>query len=143
MKLVGHASAVMGRQYAARHGAADGLYVTAGGEVTEATTSNVFIVERGALVTPPLDFGILPGVTRELVGRLARRAGLTVREERLSVARVRRAAEAFLTASTVEVLPIVRIDHRPVGNGRPGPTTIRVQALYRAHVERVRAAGRP
>jgi branched-subunit amino acid aminotransferase/4-amino-4-deoxychorismate lyase len=136
MKLVGHVSAVIGRRYAARKGADDGLYVTADGEVTEATTSNLFIVERGGLVTPPLDGSVLPGVTREIVARLARRAGLAVHQEPLSVGRVRRAAEVFLTASTVEVVPVVRIDRRAVGTGRPGPTTIRMQALYRTYLER-------
>jgi branched-subunit amino acid aminotransferase/4-amino-4-deoxychorismate lyase len=134
-KLLGHASAVVGRRWAARRGAADGLYVTPAGEVTEATTSNLFIVERGALVTPPLDAGILPGVTRELVGRLARGAGLTVREEPLPVARLRHAAEAFLTASTTEIVPVVRLDGRRLGDGRPGPTTVGLQALYRAAVD--------
>src|SRR5437773_2696920 len=76
LKLVGHPSAVVGRVTASRRGAAEGLYVTAAAEVTEATSANVFLVERGALVTPPRDAGILPGVTRALVIALARRAGL-------------------------------------------------------------------
>src|SRR5207245_1394703 len=75
LKLVGHPSAVAGRLVASRRGAAEGLYVTAGGEVTEATSANLFLVERGALVTPPRAAGILPGVTRALVIALARRAG--------------------------------------------------------------------
>ena len=133
-KLVGHASAVVGRGVASRRGAAEGLYVTAGGEVTEATTANVFLVERTTLITPPLATGILPGVTRALVIRLARRAGLRVREERVTVARIRRAREIFLTASTVEVLPVVRLDGRVVGRGHPGPITRRLQSAYAAHV---------
>ena len=104
--------------------------MTAGGEVTEATTANLFLVERRALVTPPRASGILPGVTRALVMALARRAGIAVREEPLSIARVRRARELFLTASTVEVLPLVRLDRRAVGDGRPGELTRRLQAAY-------------
>jgi len=134
LKLVGHASAVAGRVIASRRGAAEGLYVTAGGEVTEATSANLFLVERGALVTPPLATGILPGVTRALVIALARRAGLRVREERVTVARLRRAREIFLTASTIEVLPVVRLDGRAVGGGRPGPATLRLQLAYAGHV---------
>ena len=130
LKLIGHASAVIGRTAAARRGASEGLYVTAGGEVTEATTANLFLVERHALVTPPRASGILPGVTRALVMALARRAGIAVREEPLSIARVRRARELFLTASTVEVLPLVRLDRRAVGDGRPGELTRRLQAAY-------------
>src|SRR5437762_2100833 len=134
LKLVGHASAVAGRVAASRRGAAEGLYVTAGGEVTEATSANLFLVERGALVTPPRATGILPGVTRALVIALARRAGLRVREEPVTVARLRRAREVFLTASTIEVLPVVRLDGRAVGGGRPGPGTVRLQLAYAGHV---------
>ena len=134
LKLVGHPSAVVGRVTASRRGAAEGLYVTAAAEVTEATSANVFLVERGALVTPPRDAGILPGVTRALVIALARRAGLRVREERVTVARLRRAREIFLTASTIEVLPVVRLDGRAVGGGRPGPAILRLQLAYAGHV---------
>ena len=67
---------------AVRRGAREGLYVTPSGEVTEGTTSNLFIVERGAVLTPPADGTVLGGVTRDLVLRLARRAGFVVREER-------------------------------------------------------------
>jgi len=137
LKLVGHPSAVVGRVTASRRGAAEGLYVTAGGEVTEATSANVFLVERGALVTPPRASGILPGVTRALVIALARRAGLRVREERIAAPRLRRAREIFLTASTIEILPVVRIDGRAVGPGRPGPVTRRLQSAYAAHVAAV------
>ena len=137
LKLIGHASAVVGRTTAARRGASEGLYVTADDEVTEATTANVFLVERNALVTPPLASGILPGVTRALVIALARRAGIPVREEPLSVARVRRARELVLTASTVEILPLVRLDRRAVGDGRPGELTRRLQAAYGRRVTAV------
>ncbi len=132
LKLVGHPSAVVGRVAASRRGAAEGLYVTPGGEVTEATSANLFLVERGALVTPAA--GILPGVTRALVIALARRAGLRVREERVTVARLRRAREVFLTASTIEILPVARLGGRAVGSGRPGPVTQRLQSAYAGHV---------
>jgi branched-subunit amino acid aminotransferase/4-amino-4-deoxychorismate lyase len=140
LKLVGHASAILGKRLAARRGAAEGLYVTAGGEVTEATTANVFAVERGRLVTPPVDAGVLPGVTRSLVLTLARRIGLAVREERLAAARLRRADECFLTAASVEIVPIVRLDGRRVADGRPGKVTRRLQAAYAAAVGRHVAA---
>jgi branched-subunit amino acid aminotransferase/4-amino-4-deoxychorismate lyase len=135
-KLTGNAGAVAGRRLADRRGAAEGLYVTPAGEVTEGTTSNLFLVERGTLVTPPIAGGILPGVTRMLVVRLARAAGIVVREESVSVGRLRRASEAFVTASTIEVLPVVRIDGRAVGSGRPGPLTTRLGERYAAAVAR-------
>ena len=140
-KLTGNAGAVAGRRLADRRGAAEGLYVNAAGEVTEGTTSNLFVVERGTLVTPPVTGGILPGVTRTLVIRVARAAGIPVREETIPVARLRRAAEVFVTASTIEVLPVVRIDGRRVGAGRPGPATVRLGERYAAAVARVLARG--
>jgi branched-subunit amino acid aminotransferase/4-amino-4-deoxychorismate lyase len=142
LKLVGHPSAVAGRLAAARRRAGEALYVTAAGEVTEGTTTNLFLVERGGLVTPPLSAGILPGVTRALVLALARRAGVAVREESVPVARLRRAGEIFLTSSTAEIVPVVRIDGRAAAGGRPGELTRLLQARYTAHVRRaLRVAG--
>jgi len=142
LKLVGHASAVAGRLLATRRRADEALYVTPAGEVTEGTTSNLFLVERGALVTPPVSAGILPGVTRALVLVLARRAGVALREERVPAARLRRAAEVFLTSSTAEIVPVVRLDGRPVAGGQPGELTRLLQTRYAAHVRRaLRVAG--
>jgi D-alanine transaminase len=134
-KLVGQASAVAARLIAARRGAAEALYVTADGEVTEAAAANVFLVDRGTLVTPPAR-RILAGVTRGMVIDLARRAGISVRQEPVDVARLRRAREVFLTASTTEVVPVVRLDGRPVHEGRPGPVTRQMQCAYAALVRR-------
>jgi branched-subunit amino acid aminotransferase/4-amino-4-deoxychorismate lyase len=136
MKLIGHMSALVGRRLAVRQRADEGLYVTRDGEVTEGTTSNLFVVEGNRLVTPPLQSGVLGGVTRDLVLRLAPRLGLAVREEPIRTARLRRAAEVFVTASTIEVLPVVRLEGRRVGSGAPGAATRRLHHAYRAHVQR-------
>jgi branched-subunit amino acid aminotransferase/4-amino-4-deoxychorismate lyase len=142
LKLVGKASGVVGRMLAQRRGAQEALYVTADGEVTEATTANLFMVERGRVVTPPTNGALLGGVTRDLVVRLARRAGMVVHEEPVTVARLRRAAEVFITASTVEVLPVVLLDGHRVGAGRPGPITLALQEAYRAAVSAALARAR-
>src|SRR5206468_4031176 len=127
---------------AARRRADEALYVTPQGQVTEGTTTNLFLVERGALVTPPRSAGILPGVTRALVLALARREGVAARKESVPVPRLRRAAEVFLTSSTVEIVPVVRLDGRVVGDGRPGELTRLLQVRYAAHVRRaLRVAG--
>jgi D-amino acid aminotransferase len=136
VKLVGHASAVLGKMVALRRRAFDGLYVTRDGLVTEATTSNVFAVERGTLVTPPADGTILRGVTRDLVLRLADRAGVRTREAPLPADHVRRADELFLTASTIEIVPVHAVDARRIGDGRPGAITRALQAAYRDAVVR-------
>ncbi len=144
-KLLGHPSAVLGRMLASRCAAREGLYVTTAGEVTEGTTSNLFLVEDAAVVTPPLASGVLGGVTRDLVLRVARRAGIAVREEPCPVPRLRAAEEVFLTSSSVEILPLVRLDGRHIGGRRPGPVTRALQARYRAAVaaacRRARVAG--
>jgi D-alanine transaminase len=134
-KLLGHPSAVLGRMLALRRGAREGLYVTADGEVTEGTASNLFLVEGGTVVTPPATGSVLGGVTRDLVLRLARRAALPVREESIPVVRLRRATEVFITASTVEILPVVRLDGLGIGPARPGPVTTALQRQYRAAVQ--------
>ncbi len=131
VKLVGHASAVVGRMVAVRRRAFDGLYVTRDGLVTEATTANLFVVERGTLFTPPADGTILRGVTRDVVIRLARRRGIAVRETAVPVERLRRAAEVFVTASTIEIVPVRRIGAHRIGDGRPGPLTRALHAAYR------------
>jgi branched-subunit amino acid aminotransferase/4-amino-4-deoxychorismate lyase len=135
-KLLGHPSAVQGRRLAARRGAAEGLYVGAAGEATEGTASNLFAVRRGTVLTPPLASGILGGVTRDLVLRIARRAGIRVREQRLAADRLARADEVFVTASTIEVLPVVRIGHTRVGDGRPGPIARLLLDRYRRAARR-------
>jgi len=142
LKLLGHASAVAGRMLAASRRADEGLYVTPTGDVTEGTTSNVFAVFGRTLVTPPLGAGILAGVTRAMVLALARRARLGVREATLPTRSLGRADELFLTASTVEILPVVRLDGRRVGTGAPGPVTRVLQERYAAAVARAQNANR-
>jgi branched-subunit amino acid aminotransferase/4-amino-4-deoxychorismate lyase len=136
LKLIGHASAVVGRRIAARAGADEGIYVTPDGHVTEATTANLFVVDGHHLLTPPVDAGILPGVTRAIVVGLAPRAGLTVHETPIPLRTLRRAREIFLTASTVEIVPVVRLDGRRVGAGVRGDVTRLLQERYDAHVAR-------
>lgn len=134
LKLLGHPSAVVGRMIALRRGAREGLYVTPLGEVTEGTTSNLFLVEDDGVLTAPATGEVLGGVTRDLVLRLARREGIPVHEERIATARLRRAREVFVTASTVEILPVVRLDGTPIRSGRPGAVTRALQVAYRRAV---------
>ncbi len=128
-KTTDYLTAVAGRMVAQRAGAFEALYVEAGGLVSEGTTSNVFVVRRGRLYTPPLSAGCLPGVTRAFIMARARHAGLEVEEAPLPAAGLARCEEAFLTGSVIEVLPVTRIDGAPVGDGRPGPVTRRLAAL--------------
>ena len=93
---------------------------------------NIFIVHRGALVTPPAWQGILRGVTRDLVIELAGQAGLTVREEPINRYDVYTADEAFLTGTAAEIVPIRSLDGRVVGAGPIGPVTRDLMNRFRA-----------
>ncbi len=104
-------------------GCVEALMLNHKGEVAECTGDNVFLVKRGQLLTPPIDAGILEGITREVVLELARKAGTTVREISLTRHDVYVADECFLTGSAAEVIPVVKVDGRVIGTGTPGPVT--------------------
>jgi branched-chain amino acid aminotransferase len=113
--------------------AAEPLMLNERGDVAEGASANVFLVSKGALVTPPLSAGILPGVTRALVLEIAARLDIPARQETVSVERLLGADEAFVTSTLKEVMPIATIDGRPVGSGRPGPVTRRLLDAYREY----------
>lgn len=143
-KTTAYLPAVLGKMRAAARRAFEGVYVERDGTVSEGTTSNLFAVRRGRLLTPSLDEGCLPGVTRSVVLRLAAEAGVPVDTVPLRAARLHEMDELFLTASTIEVMPVVRVDGARVAGGKPGPVTRLLQERYRAFVARTltRAARR-
>src|SRR5205814_1536717 len=110
-------------QDAFRRGAFEGVMRNYRGELAECTQSNLFIVKNDAALTPPLDAGLLPGITREFVFEIGSEAGVPVREAVLHDEDLSGADEAFLTSSTRELVPIVQVDDRRVGEGLPGPVT--------------------
>lgn len=101
------------------------------GFMTEGAASNIFVVRSGRLATPPKGPLILPGVTRDLVLELARAHGVPCAEAAVSEAALRAADEVWMTSSTKEILPITRLDGKPVGGGKPGPLHARLLALYK------------
>ncbi len=136
-KTGNYLSHVLALREARARGAHEALMLDRDGHVTEGTTSNGFAVRGGAVLTPPLRAGILEGVTRGIVLGLARELGLPVREEGLRPAHLEEAEEIFITSSAREVLPVTRLDDRPVGLGRPGSVTTRLHAAYRARADRL------
>jgi branched-chain amino acid aminotransferase len=142
-KSLNYLLGVVGRAYAARHGTDEGIYVGSNGALREGTTSSLFIVRDGSLYTVPT-VGILPGVTRRMVLDLAFRAGIRTVERALHAQDLFEGDEAFLTSSLQEIVPLVQVDNRPIGNGRSGEVTRKLQRLYRAAVRRETAqqAGR-
>jgi D-alanine transaminase len=121
---------VLANQAAAEAGAAEALLFLPDGTLTEASHSSFFWATGGELYTTPRDANILPGITRLEVLRLAGRANVAVRESYLKGDDLLRIDELFLTGTTSEVLPVTRVDGRPIGDGRPGPVTRRLQAAH-------------
>ena len=132
VKATSTAAARVGSAYARKRGAATGLWLTPGGCVSEALAANVFAVLDGALVTPPLDDGALAGVTRALLLEWAADAGLAVREESLPAARLAAADEAFVSATSEPVVPLMALDGVAIAGAAVGPVTRRLQALFDA-----------
>lgn len=104
-------------------GCIEALMLNTKGEVAECTGDNIFLVRGGVLLTPPLDAGILEGVTRDAVIELARESKIEVRETALTKHDVYVADECFLTGTAAEVIPVVKVDGRTIGPGTPGPVT--------------------
>lgn len=121
---------------ARQRGFEDGLFLDGQGRVTEATSSNVFALLDGELVTPRLDAGLLAGVTRRLVLRLAEEAAIPAAERHVTPADLARADEVMLTSTLREVMPVVAVDSTVIGNGRPGPLCGRLRELLRGYARR-------
>ncbi len=117
-------------------GAFETLWFTPDGALAEGSISSVFLVQAGALRTPPLDIPILPGITRAAVIEEAARLEIPVHEARLTIEDVRGADELFVANSMMEVMPIARLDTARIGIGAPGEITSRLAAAYAALVAR-------
>jgi D-alanine transaminase len=120
------------RQQAVEAGAAEAVLVR-DGFMMEGAACNIFIVENGRAITPPKSNFILPGITRDLALELMRAANMPCEERAVSEAQLRAADEIWLTSSSREILAIVRLDGKTVGNGRPGPAHARALDLYRRY----------
>jgi branched-chain amino acid aminotransferase len=134
-KLVNYLISVLAMREARKVGAAEALIVDRGGQVLEGSTSNVFLLEGGRLVTPPGSAGILLGITRRYLLEVAREAGLAVEEQTISVERLLRADELVITSSIREIVPVVAVDGKTIGSGAVGPVA---RDLLRRFREKVR-----
>jgi branched-chain amino acid aminotransferase len=114
-----------------RHGAFEVIMRNYRGELAECSVSNLFIVKNGAALTPPLSAGLLPGITREFMFEVGRTAGIPVREAVLKDGDLFGADEAFLTGTTREIMPMVKVDARAIGSGLPGPVTKTLLETFR------------
>lgn len=114
----------------------EGVFLNIDGDLAEGTISNVFIVKGGRAKTPSLDCGILDGVTRSAILEAARDAGIRVEQAHIKPEEVYSADEMFLTSTTMEAMPVVRVNDRRIGDGKPGPVTRRLHRSFRALLER-------
>lgn len=119
-------------QDAVRRQAFEGVMRNHRGELAECSTANLFVVRQGEVLTPPLDAGLLPGITREFIFEIAADLGISTREAVLKDEDLFSADEAFLTSTTREALPIARVDGRTIGSGKGGPITRVLLDAYRA-----------
>ena len=126
-------NSALAAQQAFRRGAFEGVMLNYRGEVTECATANLFVVKNGVALTPSLECGLLPGITREFLFEVGPEVGIEVREQVLRGDDLFSADEAFLTSTTREVLPIVAVDERAIGDGEPGPVTQSLLGAFRAH----------
>ncbi len=125
---------VMAFMNAKKEGAFDAIMLNSLGHLTEGTTSNIWMVKDGRVYTPPLSAGLLDGITRKTILVLAKKNGLIVEQKNLNPDDLINADEAFITATTKEVVPITRVNNAPIGTGEPGKVTLSILNLYRSFI---------
>ncbi len=130
IKSVALLANVLAYNTARQAGAHDALFVEADGTVSEATAGNIFVLSQAVLKTPPKGSQILPGVTRDKILQAARAAGIQTMEERITKSGLSSADEIFLTSTTAEVVPVVSVDSRKIGSGKPGPVAARIYEQF-------------
>jgi branched-chain amino acid aminotransferase len=121
IKSLNYLNNILAKMEGIRAGCQEALMLNHKGEVSECTGDNVFIVKRGVLLTPPIDAGILEGITRNAVMELAKQASIPVKEQSLTRHDIYAADECFLTGTAAEVIAVVKCDARLIGNGKVGP----------------------
>ena len=136
IKSLNYLNNIMAKIEGMQAGCVEALMLNHKGEVAECTADNIFLVRNGQIWTPPLDAGILEGITRDAVIELAREAGYAVNETALTRHDVFIADEAFITGSAAEVIPVVKLDSRVIGQGQPGPVTLALTKLFHELIRR-------
>lgn len=134
IKSLNYLNNVLAKMEAKRAGFEEAIMLNAQGFVAEGSADNLFIVDKGGICTPDYHEGALKGITREVVISIARDLGLSVREGRLSRYDIWTANECFLTGTAVEIVPVVEVDGRQIGNGRVGESTLQIKKIFKEKV---------
>jgi branched-chain amino acid aminotransferase len=138
-KIGNYLVSVLAMRQAVQVGAVEALVVDGGGRVLEGSSSNVFVVKGGKVITAPTTAGILAGITRHHVLELASEQGIPVELRAPTLDEAQRADEIFISSSIRELMPVVRLDQSPVGDGRPGAVFRRLREAFRARIAALRA----
>ncbi len=131
IKSLNYLNNILAKIEGLRGGCVEAVMLNHKGEVAECTGDNIFIVKSGRLLTPPIDAGILEGITRNAVLELAVASGIETAEVALTRHDLFVADECFLTGSAAEVIPAVKLDGRVIGDGKPGPMTLKLNTLFK------------
>ena len=131
IKSLNYLNNILAKIEAGQAGVVEAIMLNHLGFVAECTGDNIFIVSRGELATPPPEAGILEGITRRVVMELAGRAKIPLAERQLTRFDLYVADECFLTGTAAEIVPVVRIDSREIGDGKPGKITLRLLEMFR------------
>jgi branched-chain amino acid aminotransferase len=134
VKSLNYLNNILAKIEAARAGCQEAIMLNHVGEVAECTGDNIFLAKHGLMRTPPINAGILEGVTRNTIIELAQAAGITVQEIPLTRHDVYTADEIFLTGTGAEIIPVVKVDGRVIGPGKPGPITKQLRERYQVLV---------
>ncbi len=133
-KTISRVHHVLAKMEAEDAGVDDAVLLNTDGHLAEGTSSNLFLVKDGALLTAPIEAGLLPGITREVIESLAAEENVAVREGKYTDEDLFRADEAFLSSTLMELMSVVEVDGKRIGSGRPGPVTQRLRVAYRKRV---------
>jgi len=133
VKSLNYLNNILAKMEGLNAGCEEAIMLNSYGMIAECTGDNIFIIKNGDLLTPAPSMGILEGVTRNVVIDLARERGYKVKETTLTRHDLFVADECFLTGTAAEVIPVIKIDGRPVGSGKPGPITQKLIAAFRAY----------
>ena len=131
IKSLNYLNNILAKIEAQQAGMIEAIMLNKDGFVAECTGDNIFIVAKGRLLTPPPEAGILEGITRQVVMGLAEGDGIAVSEQQLTRFDLYVADECFLTGTAAEIVPVIRIDSRQVGTGKPGRLTLRLLKMFR------------
>lgn len=131
VKSLNYLNNVMAKVEALKAGAKEGLMLNEQGYVAECTGDNVFIVKNGEVITPPVSDGSLDGITRQVIFDLCGELGISIREASLTRYDIYTADESFLTGTAAETIPMVMLDEREIGNGRPGELSLKLIDAFR------------